>query len=244
MSYIRMGQDSQYVPLHGGSRAYIYGDGSKIQGIGSYGAFVDALCIHAEQAGFPEEDVDVLQTELERHYGEPRKTEYDGAPATIGPKAEMAHIVAQHLDSRLDSLLLTERHLRMLRRYAEESFTACPDCGDLHRPDVYTPDEQGELCMECYEQKLRQMGVTADVSELEEYVEETLPDRVPPEEFHDDEFYALCSEVWMDRESNVERQALNFILGDAADEVMDAMHEDRPVNKEAMLLILDQVSDE
>jgi len=233
-----MGQDSEYVDLHGGSRAYVYDHGSGIEGVGSYGEFIYAIYTHARLSGMVEDRLETLERKLENHYGE-----HSEPTKSVGPKPEMAHIVAQHLDSRLDGMELTDEDRERLQAWADEGFTECPECGEEWRPTPYTPDSQGERCRDCEAKRLRQMDVSADVSELREYLENEVPDEVPPSEFHDDEFYALAMEVFMEAEGE-ERQALHHQLGEASDEIMDAVVEERTVDKEYIRGILDEVDED
>lgn len=239
MSFIRMSQESEYVDLGDGSREYIYDDGHSVAGHGftlDYGPWIFALCKHARLAGFPEETVDELERDLENHYGV-----HSEETQQIGPKPEMAHIVAQHIDSRLDSLELHEDMVEQLQSHAEEAFANCPQCDARWRPTPYITDEQGDLCRDCWNEKLMARDVSCDTDELRRYVEEELPDDIPPTETQDDEFYALTMYQFTDREGT-ERNALAHQLGEAADEIMDAHEEERPVDKDKILRILDRVS--
>lgn len=236
MSYIRMGQSSEYVDLGDGSREYLYDNGHSISGTGfsmDYGDWIGALSVHAELAGL--DDVKQLERSLENHYGVHRNE-----VQAVGPRPEMAHTVAQHLDSRLDGWELTDEAEQKLAEYAEQAFVNCPECGDRWRPDVYITEMQGNKCRNCWTEELKQMDVSCDTEEMEQFVRAL--NGVPTDE-DDDEFYALTMEQFMEREG-AERNALAHQLGEAADEIQEANIENREVDKERVLTILESVSHE
>lgn len=234
-----MGQESEYVDLGDGSREYLYDNGHSISGTGfnlDYGDWIGALCVHAELAGL--DDVDLLERSMENHYGVHRND-----VQAVGPRPEMAHVVAQHLDTRLDGWELSDETLEKLQSYANEAFVTCPECGTRWRPTAYITSMQGDKCRDCYTKELLQVDVSCDTSEMESYVRTEIPDDAPPAGTMDDEFYALTMNEFMEREGE-ERNALAHQLGEAADEIQEAGIEERPVDKEMVLSILDRVSNE
>jgi len=112
-----MGQQSQYVDLREGSRKYIYEHGSGVKEFGSYGKFIHALLTHARLSGMKGNRLKKLKQSLESQYGT-----HTEEGKHIGPKAEMAHILSEHLDWRLEGMELTETDDERLQEWADESF--------------------------------------------------------------------------------------------------------------------------
>jgi len=235
MSMIRQGQSSEYVDIHDGSMQYIYGTGHNIDGVGTYGEFIDALCKHAEHAKL--DRVQDLEQKLVNHYGERR----DNATA-IGFKPEMAHIIAQHLDSRLDNIEYTDADEQALREYAESAYDTCTDCGDKWRDTPFHPDSQDGRCDDCYADYLKSLDVSADVGEMIEYAEIEIPENIPPDPHHDDEFYALAMQVFADA-SGERRMALQHQMGEITDEVVEAVSREETVDTDALVEQLEAIDE-
>lgn len=145
MAFIRMGQGSQYVDLREGSQKYFYDNGSKVRGFGSYGEFIYALSTHARRSGMKAGRLMRLEDFLRNLYGENMEKVED-----VGPRAEMAHILAEHLDQRLDRMELTKREEKGLQDWADKSFVECQGCSEEWR--VTTPEKV--RCRDCHKELL------------------------------------------------------------------------------------------
>lgn len=238
MSYIRATQDSQYVEIPDGSNCYYYSDGSMVCGFGgSYGEFIDALCQHAERADFDDVRREEFQRACENRLGEPR-----GSVEQIGPRPEMAHIIAQFLDHRLDSMELKDSDLSKLNEHAQNAYQDCVDCGEKHRE--FSPFmEQRDRCNECHKEYMLQKDVSADISRMREYFDENVPKKRPPDDIHDDQMYAELMRTISSHDGE-KAEALNQQLGQVCDEIQEACIEERGVDCEFVRDVFDDIHEE
>lgn len=172
MSYIRHGQEGQYVDIPHGSMYYLYGNGDDISGW-SYQQF----------AGIILEVLDEIDVENEReirvafsnHFGGV-DDEYDGGIAF----PEKAEIFCQCVDSRIDPLELTDDLQEAVQEAVDpmDHVRQCDICGDEYRSMFVGHEWQGSTCMEdeCHDQWLVDEGIMTweEIEELEEMSMEEL----------------------------------------------------------------------
>lgn len=138
MSYIRHTQDGQYVEIPNGSSHYLYDNGSDIGGW-SYeqwasiiGSVVDEI-----DSWVGEPTPDEIRAAFEKKYGG-WDDSWDGG---IRPP-ERAEIFCQCVDSRIDSLELTDELQQAAQDWADEfdASRECEHCGDQFYPSLLHDD--------------------------------------------------------------------------------------------------------
>lgn len=135
MSFVRMGQDGQYVDIPEGSMYYLYGDGENIGGW-SYGQFAALIGSTIDEIR-PEEDGTYgggngnVKNKFANHF-DGWDEDYRGG---IAPP-ERAEIFCQCVDSRIDGLTLSDELQEAAQEWAEEAddtLQECEYCGEEFR---------------------------------------------------------------------------------------------------------------
>jgi hypothetical protein len=145
VSYIRNGQEGSYVDIPKGSIEYIYDNGEKI-GRWDYGEFASVVGSLADELDISEEEAISIKAGFRRHF--------EGwQPDASGdiPAPEKAEIFCQCVDSRIESLVLTDELHDAVKDWLSEKKVVfpCEVCGTKLRPVV----KNGEpyRCDDCIE---------------------------------------------------------------------------------------------
>lgn len=133
MSYIRYGQDGQYVDIPDGSKTYIYDNGSDISGW-SYEQFAALIGQVAYKIDIENSKATTIKNEFRKHFNG-WNPDYKGG---IFPP-ERAEIFCQCVDSRIDRLTLTNQLQEKAQQWANEfdAMRECEYCGTMIRPQHY-----------------------------------------------------------------------------------------------------------
>lgn len=168
MSYIRMGQEGSYVDIPGGSKYYLYYNGTDIEGW-TKAEFAGILFDYIEErlsAQLTAGEVDYLEEKLIEYFGG-IDTDYRGGVAP----PECAEIIGQCIDNRFDGTDLSPEIQTMLQESfdRDEVLRECEYCGTKFRPYLLI-EETEYVCDDddcAFEAERNRLGLTA--YELREY---------------------------------------------------------------------------
>jgi hypothetical protein len=141
MSYLRIGQEGQYVDIPRGSTEYIYGNGTDINGWlpAEFAALIGQV---ADEIDIEENEAVAIKAGFRAHF-EGWKPDYRGG---IDPP-ERAEIFCQCVDSRIESLKLTDELQEAVQDWAQEfdALRECKYCDTEIRSTLYN-DETRYVC--------------------------------------------------------------------------------------------------
>lgn len=160
MSYIRAGQRGYYVDIPCGSVAYIYDNGTDISGE-SYAEFAAHIGSLVYELDVDADTAQRVQSAFAGHFGG-----WDDTYSGTLPRPERAEIFCQCIDSRIDTIELTDEIHEAVQNWvaADIYTTECYICEDEFR-DAFGPETT--FCSECYNQhRANEHGIT--VAEVEQ----------------------------------------------------------------------------
>ena len=174
MSYIRMGQEGQYVDIPGGSNYYLYNDGEEIGGW-SHEEFAALIGGVVDEIGTEGATGGRIKQHFANHFGG-WDSNYSGG---VQPP-ERGEIFCQCVDKRIDEVELTDDLHEAVEEWVDEfdALRECEYCGDEFRPYLYVEGDR-YVCSsdECEEKdEAERLGVSIETlreaREFDDFVDE------------------------------------------------------------------------